>query len=117
MIEYLRLGQRIDYVQKYVHMPFSVIAISTISIQELYQGTSTANDEVHQALSSTLDQLQLLDYTREIAQIAGALIRDQQMKDFPDAAIAATALHHDCVLATLNERDFTRVPRLRLYPR
>lgn len=35
--------------------------------------------------------------------------------DFADAAIAATAIHNHCELATLNPKDFTGIPNLSLH--
>ena len=66
-----------------------------------------------------LDSLENLPVDEAIADLAGGLIyqyaRQGIQFSFPDALIAATALHHDLTLATTNPRHFP-MPDLRLHP-
>jgi len=96
-------------------IPIKDLAISIISVQELYQGKST-RDEVHKrTLSETINPLNTLPYTDEVAQIAGELARDLDRKiEFPDAAIAATAILNKAKLLTLNKKDFQGIKGLKL---
>lgn len=88
-------------------------AISTITIQELFAGQSTKKKSPLNLLNQTLGELDLLSYTQEIAELAGTIMRDHQLS-FADAAIAATAIHYNTHLATLNTKDFTGIPHLNL---
>lgn len=96
--------------------PTEELAISILTIQELYEGQSTKNPAKEQELLMVLAPLQILPYTYTIAALAGRLARDaRQPLEFADAAIAATAMDSGAHLCTLNERDFRHIPRLSLW--
>ncbi len=95
--------------------PEESIATSVISLQELYEGESTRDDQKEQYLLSTLGSLEILPYTTEIATLAGKLARDaKQPMEFADAAIAATAIVNEAELFTLNQKHFVGIPDLKL---
>ena len=52
---------------------------------------------------------------RRVADRAGILRRETSGLRLPDALIAASALEHGLALVTKNQRDFKRVPALRLH--
>lgn len=91
------------------------LAISSITVQELYIGQSTKNNHQHQALVKLLKELKIYSHTVSIAKLGGEITRDRkdQIK-FADAAIAATAIHYNAHLATLNAKDFVGIPHLNL---
>lgn len=92
------------------------LAISLITIQELYRGSSTRSSHEKEKLLTVLSSLKIFSYDFEIAQLAGELSRDSAIFiEFPDAAIAATAIIHDAKLFTLNKKDFARIKNLELY--
>lgn len=91
------------------------IAISVITIQELYEGLSTRNSEKEQYLLSTIGPLNVLPYDYETAKKAGEIARDlNQPIEFADSAIAATCLNNQSKLATLNIKDFEKISGLEL---
>ncbi len=93
------------------------LALSMISVQELFVGRSTRDEKKVKFLLFLLGTLNILPYSHEIAQRAGEIVRDLNRSiEFPDAAIAATALIHGAELATLNKKDFRGITDLRLYP-
>ncbi|OGG19644.1 hypothetical protein A2721_00825 [Candidatus Gottesmanbacteria bacterium RIFCSPHIGHO2_01_FULL_47_48] len=66
-------------------------------------------------LLATLRGVRLVPYNIEVAQVAGKLARDLGRPiDFPDAAIAATAIANGARLATLNKKDFVGIKDLEL---
>lgn len=92
-----------------------MLAISIVSIQELYEGTSTRKKAQEESLIATITPLKIIPYTFEIAQFAGKLARDfSRPLELADAAIAATAIQFNAQLATLNTRDFTDLPNIDL---
>jgi len=83
--------------------------VSVITRAELFAGHIADEPRVRQLLASMTE----LDVDRAIAERAGQIKRDTGIV-LTDAAIAATALQHRLVLVTRNQRDFERVPGLRL---
>ena len=91
------------------------LAISMISIQELFQGQSTKDQWRLQSMFAIISPLRILPYTYEIAQLAGEIIRDtREPIQFADAAIAATAIDNNCKLLTFNKKDFVKIKTLSL---
>ncbi|MFB6226394.1 MAG: PIN domain-containing protein [Candidatus Paceibacteria bacterium] len=91
------------------------LAISTITIQELYEGQSTGNSKEEEYLLATITPLKILPYSYEIAQKAGKIARDlTRTIELADAAIAATAIINGADLFTLNKKDFKKIENLEL---
>lgn len=89
------------------------LAISVITVQELYEGRSTKSEEKEAYLTATISPLKVLSYSYEIAQLAGEIARDSPRPiELADAAIAATAIVHDASLFTLNAKDFRGIKGL-----
>jgi len=95
--------------------PKEVLAISLLSVQELYEGRSTRDDQKEQYLLATISPLKILPYTYEIAQLAGEIARDlDQPIELADAAISATTILNAASLLTLNKKDFINIQNLEL---
>ena len=95
--------------------PNETLAISIISIQELYEGKSTQDKKKEQFLVDTLKPLEILAYTEDIAKLAGTLARDLARPiELADAAIAATVIINQATLFTLNKKDFKDIKKLKL---
>lgn len=92
------------------------LAVSVITLQELWQCRSTRSEENSSVMLSILAPLRVFEYNYEIAGIAGRLSRAQKVPiEFADAAIAATCLFNDADFYTLNEKHFKDIPELTLY--
>ena len=117
IIDHLRQPDRSILLSFLNRQPQSEIFISTITIQELYIGQSTKNPAKEEMLQNIVNPLHLIPLTFPIAKLAGILIRDTQKPlTFADAAIAATAITNHLPLLTLNSKDFTSIPDLKLCP-
>lgn len=91
------------------------LAISVITIQEIYEGKSTVEKEKEDKFLSTISHLKILPYTFEVAQLAGQIARDLNKEiDLADAAIAATTILNGFYLFTLNKKDFVDIKNLHL---
>lgn len=96
--------------------PKQALAISIISLQELYEGQSTKKEEKEQLMLATITPLKILPYTYKIAKLAGQIARDLKTPiELADAAIAATAIVNNSPLFTLNKKDFKNIRNLQLF--
>lgn len=92
-----------------------VLALSMISVQELYEGNSTKDTHKEQYLLATISPLKILPYTYDVAQLAGEIARDLDRPiELADAAIAATAILSGGSMLTFNKKDFVGIKNLRL---
>lgn len=95
--------------------PKETLALSVISIQELYEGRSTREEEKEKQLLATISPLKILPYNYETAKLAGKLARDlDRPVELADAAIAATAIENGAPLLTLNKKVFRNIKNLEL---
>lgn len=118
IIDHLRL-QKTEAESKLMQIarqkPKETLAISIISVQELYEGRSTKDEHKEQYLLATISPLKILPYSYDIAKLAGEIARDLERPiELADAAIAATAILNGCSLTTSNTKDFVGIPRLQL---
>lgn len=82
---------------------------SVVTRAELFAGNTATN-----LASQLLSPFRELPVDREIAERAGRLVREFELR-LPDALIAATALEHGLQLSTRNVKDFNHVRGLRLH--
>lgn len=83
----------------------SNICCSGITVAEIVAGMRAAEEEKTKAL---LDQVEVLDVTRDVAEKAGAYkrtIRGHSL-ELDDCLIAATAFVHRAILATGNAKHY-----------
>lgn len=118
IIDHLRQppGTPSYFFQMMSKIPKEELAISVISVQELYEGKSTRSEKQERVLLMLISQLNILPYTYEVARMAGIIARDKRTTiQMSDSAIAATALIHEADLFTLNKKDFAGINRLSFY--
>ena len=94
------------------------IFISSITVAELYYGAffSAKHQDNLKKLQIHLDELQVLNFTKNTAKVFGRLKCDLRKTGKPiadmDLAIASIALYHQYTLVTHNTRHFSHVPEL-----
>ena len=118
IIDHLRLTKaKESYLIKISRqIPKEKLAISMITVQELYEGQSTKKDKIEQYMLAVISPLKILPYTYETAKLAGQIARDlKQSIELADAAIAATAILNSTSLFTLNQKHFKNIKELQLY--
>ncbi len=96
-------------------IPESDLAISIVTIQELYVGESSSLKQEEEFFLSLINKLKILSYDHKVAKRAGEIMRDTRVRvQFADAAIAATAILNKAKLFTLNKKDFKGIKDLEL---
>lgn len=119
IIDHLRLEQKqksSQLMEIAKRKPKEVLALSSISVQELYEGRSTQNIQKEQYLLATISPLKILPYTYEVAQLAGEIARDLDHPiELADAAIAATTILNGSSLLTDNKKDFICIKNLKFF--
>lgn len=117
LIDYIRRSNSTDSYLVKLHKlkPSQEIAISIITIQELYVGQSSKITEKEQFFLRVVNSLKVLSYDDRVAKFAGEIIRDTNPQvQFADAAIAATTILNKALLFTLNKKDFKGIKKLKL---
>ncbi|CAK8718600.1 Ribonuclease VapC [Candidatus Electrothrix laxa] len=96
------------------------IGLSVITVSELEYGAakSIRQEENQQRLEAFLAPFDLLSYTAEAFRTYGAIRADLEKRGKVigplDMLIAAQALTEELILVTNNEREFKRIPGLRI---
>ena len=109
-----------NVIERFYQTEISEIGISSITLSELLYGVSkSSKPEQNQiALTQFIAPLEILSYDDEAAQYYGELRAHLEKQGRPigslDMLIAAHALSANCVLVTNNEKEFTRVPKLKI---
>jgi len=94
----------------------NIIVISDVTRAEMLVGARNNNEM--QILINELGQIKCLPIQSEISALSIQLLTTYHLShglDFHDALIAATAIHHNIELFTLNVKDFSFISEIRLY--
>ena len=107
-------------IERFKQTKISHIGISSIILSELLYGVSKSSkpEQNQVALTQFLAPLEILPYGDEAAQYYGDLRAHLEKHGTPigslDMLIAAHALSIDCTLITNNEKEFFRIPNLKI---
>ena len=90
---------------------------SMVTHTELYSGVSVwEKKEAKEELEELFSGITLLPLTNEVSQEAGHIKAQSHDSSILDCIIAATALHHDLDIVTLNKKDFEKIKGIYLWP-
>jgi len=109
-----------DVIKRFKQTGISQISISSITLSELLFGVSKSSkpEQNQMALTQFIAPLELLPYDDEVAQYYGDLRAHLEKMGAPigslDMLIAVHALSIDCTLVTNNEKEFIRIPNLKI---
>jgi tRNA(fMet)-specific endonuclease VapC len=107
-------------LRRFRRSSISQIGISSITLSELFYGVSKSSrpEQNLMALTQFVAPLEISPYDDEAAQCYGSLRAHLEKKGTPmgslDMLIAAHALSIPCTLVTNNEKEFRRVPDLKI---
>ncbi|MFH1051603.1 MAG: type II toxin-antitoxin system VapC family toxin [bacterium] len=102
-------GKIKTYVQKVINVSFNISLITKIEL--LSYPKLTKNDE--NMLRDFLSLAHVLPVNDEIIEAIIQIKKVYQVK-IPDAILAATAIENNFTLLTRNEKDFTKIKKLKL---
>ncbi len=109
-----------DVIERFIQTEISQIGISSITLSELSYGVSKSSkpEQNQMALAQFIAPLEILPYGDDAAQYYGTLRTHLEKQGTPigslDMLIAAHALSADCSLVTNNEKEFIRIPNLKI---
>ncbi len=119
IIEFLRKKKKQNtYLWKLKELGFNCF-ISTITVFELYAGAITERHK--EDLKRLLKWMEIIPFTNEIAQRSAEFYKElrfnNQLIEFRDIFIGATALEKKLPMITLNEGHFKRIKGIKIYNR
>jgi len=92
------------------------IVVSDVVCAELYFGARNKQELAY--IVSDMERIPALSITPNISKLAVDLVKQYCLSHklkLPDALIAATALTNNANVLTLNKKDFSYIPNLKLY--
>jgi predicted nucleic acid-binding protein len=92
------------------------IVVSDVICAELYYGARNKQELAN--IVSDMEKLTVLTITPIISKLAVDLVKQYCLSHtlkFPDALLAATVLTHNANILTLNKKDFSYIPNVKLY--
>ncbi len=107
-------------IDRFLRTDISEIGISSITLSELLYGVSKSSkpEQNQMALTQFMAPLEILPYGDDAAQYYGNLRVHLERQGTPiaslDMLIAAHALSTGCTLITNNEKEFSRIPNLKI---
>ena len=109
-----------NVIERFIQTEISQIGISSITLSELSYGVSKSSrpEQNQLALAQFIAPLEIMPYGDEAAQYYGDLRTHSEKQGTPlgslDMLIAAHALSFGCTLVTNNEKEFVRIPNLKI---
>ena len=109
-----------NVIKRFTQTEISQIGISSITLSELSYGISKSSrpEQNQVALAQFAAPLEIVPYGDDAAQYYGELRAHLEKQGTPigslDMLIAAHALSLGCTLVTNNEKEFIRVPNLKI---
>jgi len=117
---YIIKRKPLNVIERFRQLEISQVGISSITLSELLYGVSKSSkpEQNQMALAQFIAPLEILSYCDEAAQYYGPLRAHLEKQGTPigslDMLIAAHTLSIDCILVTNNEKEFNRIPKLKI---
>lgn len=117
---YIIKKKPVEVLERFQSLPLGDVGISTITLAELQYGIakSTQPEKNQQALQQFLIPLEIVEFDYEASVVYGELRAHLEKTGQPigalDMFIAAHAKSLDITIVTNNEREFRRVPNLKV---
>ncbi|MGF7077838.1 type II toxin-antitoxin system VapC family toxin [Mucilaginibacter sp. UYCu711] len=106
---------RQDTIDRLTEVGLENVALSVITVMELYQGMSNKIELAQ--MKRKIKYYDIVEIDAEISKMAATLIEDFRLShnlQIPDAIIGATAVICQIALFTYNTKDFNFIPGIKL---
>jgi predicted nucleic acid-binding protein len=115
-IEYLRAKDKLNTIL--LKLPDKIeMSISSITVYELFMGVNT--EKKREEIQILTGDLNLLSFNYEIATKSAEIYNDlkykNQLIEFRDIFIGATAIVNELPILTLNRKHFERIRGIKIY--
>jgi tRNA(fMet)-specific endonuclease VapC len=115
-IEYLRAKDKLNTIL--LKLPDKIeMSISSITVYELFMGVNT--EKKREEIQILTGDLNLLSFNYEIATKSAEIYNDlkykNQLIEFRDIFIGATAIVYQLPILTLNRKHFERIREIKIY--
>ena len=117
---YIIKRKPLDVIERFKQTEISRIGVSAITLSEFSYGVSKSSkpEQNQMALAQFMAPLEILPYGDDAAQYYATLRAHLERQGTPigslDMLIAAHALSAGCKLVTNNEKEFIRIPDLKI---
>jgi len=116
LIDFLRKKKKEKSLLWKLRDEYSYIAISAISVFELFAGAT--DEQKENDVKVLLKWFDIIDLNEEIAEMCGKILielrKGNKLIEYRDLFIGVTAFFYDLKLVTLNIRHFDRIPELEI---
>jgi len=116
LIDFLRKEKKEKSLLWKLREKYSYIAISAISVFELFAGAT--DEQKENDVKVLLKWFDIIDLNEEIAEMCGKILielrKSNKLIEYRDLFIGVSALFYDLKLVTLNIRHFDRIPELEI---
>jgi len=114
LIDFLRKKNKEKSLLWKLREEYSYIAISVISVFELFAGAT--DEQKEKDVRILLKWFDIIDLNEEIAEMCGKILIDLRKRnkliEYRDLFIGVSALFYNLKLVTINIRHFNRIPEL-----
>ena len=116
LIDFLRKKKKEKSLLWKLREEYSYIAISAISVFELFAGAT--DEQKENDVQVLLKWFDIINLNEEIAEMCGKILielrKSNKLIEYRDLFIGVSALFYDLKLVTLNIRHFDRIPELEI---
>jgi len=116
LIDFLRKKKKEKSLLWKLREKYSYIAISVISVFELFAGAT--DEQKENDVKGLLKWFDIIGLDEEIAEMCGKILielrKSNKLIEYRDLFIGVSALFYDLKLVTLNIRHFDRIPELEI---
>lgn len=116
IVDHLRNANfTLEHILEMVKQKKARALLPSVVSAEIHSGQETKKESKLKIIEDLMSKLEFVEDSKEIAILAGFLLRDYRPIKLGDAFIAATALNLNAKLASRNKKDFGDIKGLKFF--